>query len=337
MWGATLREFLNTNLNYKGNTPLLPDNIDNLYQAAADAKAPQDEPDESTSDEPNTPSHAASPLDKEVPDVPDQIVAEDAEGNTYTAQQINLMDKLSQGERAGAILLGALHAVMSMDPREATAKTAHGSPARLVIVQDIQTAYETLGLPALPEAVRRPDGPEGILSAVIRRPNPNNPNAPNEHTNSDHAYTGHVNPVPWTPYQSEVVNVGPLHPKNAEPALCDAELAGQIWNGQDIVLHEYRSKRMFTTAQRKAIFARDKGCKAPGCTVQATYCQCHHCKEWSNEGFTNEHNGITLCSRHHTDIHHGKWRIRKIDGITYFQPAAWLDPYQPLLRNLYWD
>lgn len=328
-WGAFLKEFLNTNLNFKGDTPLLPDKIDNLYKAAADARAQQEERE-------NPETEAA---DEQQPTEPDEIIAEDAEGNTYTSEEINTMDRLSRAERAGAILLGALYSVMSMSPKDATAKSAHGSPAKLVIVQDIQTAYSTLGLPALPEAVRRPDGPGGILSTVIKRPNPNNPNAQlfSEHTGSDDVYPGHVNPVPWTPYQSEAVNVGPIHPKNAAPALCDAELTGQIWNGQDIVLHEYRSKRMFTKAQRKAIFARDKGCQAPGCTIQATYCQCHHCKEWCNAGQTNEHNGLTVCSRHHSDIHDGKWRIRKINGVTYFQPAAWVDPYQPLLRNLYWN
>src|SRR5699024_5622172 len=41
-WAAVLKEFLNTNLNYKGNKPLLPENIENLYEAMADAKTSQD-------------------------------------------------------------------------------------------------------------------------------------------------------------------------------------------------------------------------------------------------------------------------------------------------------
>lgn len=214
-----------------------------------------------------------------------------------------------------------------------SAKRAHGSPAKLVLVQDIQTAYVTLGLPALPEAVRRPVGPDGITPTTAKLSGPD--------TLDDHirgsAYTGHANQTSWTPYQSEAVNIGPVHPKNAKPIGCDAELVGQIWNGQDIVLTEYRGKRLFTTAQRKAILARDKGCQALGCTVQATYCQCHHCQEWSKNGQTNVDNSITLCARHHKDVHSGKWTIRKVHGMTYFQPARWVDPYQPLLRNLYWN
>src|SRR5699024_4561140 len=198
--GGSLRGFLNTSLNCKGNTPRLPHNIDNLYKAAADAKAGQAAQEASDTDAPaeEQPSEQPSAEPQQHPTELDEVVAEDAEGNTYTTEEISTMDRLSRAERAGAILLGALYSVMSMSPQEATAKTAHGSPAKLVIVQDIQTAYSTLGLPALPEAVRRPDGPDGILPTVIRRPNPDNPNAPNfiEHTGSDDIFTGHVNPVP---------------------------------------------------------------------------------------------------------------------------------------------
>src|SRR5699024_12584074 len=81
----------------------------------------------------------------------------------------------------------------------------------------------------------------------------------------------HAKPDPYARYQSEAVTVGPIHPTHAEPTLCDVELVGQIWNAQDVGLNEYRSKKLFTPAQRKAIFARDKGCQAPGCMIQATY------------------------------------------------------------------
>ena len=331
VWAAVCQEFLNTNLNYKGNKPLLPENIENLYKAMADAKAAQQQ-DPAAQDRQTNVTSEANEESEEKPD-DGTFVAEDAEGNTYTTQQADWIDVLTRAQRAGAVVLGALWAVMSMDPDEAAAKRAHGSPAKLVIVQDIQTAYVTLGLPALPEAVRRPTGPDGITPATAKLSGPESL----ADTIYDGTYTRHANKTSWTPYQSEAVNIGPVHPKNAKQIGCDAELVGQIWNGQDIVLNEYRSKRLFTTAQRKAILARDKGCQAPGCTVQATYCQCHHCQEWSKNGQTNVDNGITLCARHHADIHNGKWIIRKVDGVTYFQPARWVDPYQPLLRNLYWN
>lgn len=402
IWTAFFKEFINTNLNYKGNRPLLPENIENLYAAMADAKAAQephgneetsaDEQAEATDRQDNAAEETQTTANQDSTDVdvleqpnindlsarqrhlakqqrikalherigstpggddrtasqieasleqpvePEVVVAKDEQGNTYTRKQIDWIGSLTRVQRAGAVLLGALSSVMSMHPDEAAAKRAHGSPAKLVIVQDIQTAYETLGLPPVPESVRRPEGPDGILPTIMKR------HASDGHgedlSNAEYAdvsYSGHANLEAWTPYQSEAVNVGPIHPNHAEPTLCDVELVGQIWNGQDVVLNEYRSKRLFTTAQRKAIFARDKGCQAPGCMIQATYCQCHHSKEWSHGGQTNEDNAITLCAHHHADVHNGKWTIRKVDGVTYFQPAKWVDPYQPLLRNLYWN
>src|SRR5690625_85022 len=66
------------------------------------------------------------------------------------------MGRLTTPQRAGAILLGCLHTALSMPAGEALAKRSHGTPTRLVIVQDIQTAHITLGFPALPEAVEDP-------------------------------------------------------------------------------------------------------------------------------------------------------------------------------------
>src|SRR5699024_8719499 len=154
------------------------------------------------------------------------------------------------------------------DPEETAAKRAHGSAAKLVIVQDIETAHSTLGLPRIAEAVRRPRGPDGLEPTAIRLSNPAEPTF---------ISSGHMRTL--TPYESETNKIGPVHPQNARHLLCDLEIVGQIWNGQDTVLNEYRTKRLFTTAQRKAILARDKGCQAPGCTVQGTYCHCHHDKE----------------------------------------------------------
>src|SRR5699024_7309290 len=165
VWTAVVKEFLNTNLNYKGNKPLLPENIENLYKAAANAKSAHE--DESrdykehgdTGGEHNTGRnafhHTAPKAPSDEPTLNDPIDPEarpfqDTDDGTDTMQQLDWIDRLSRPQRAGAVLLGALYAVMSMDPEEAAAKRAHGSAARLVIVQDIETAHTTLGLPRIP-------------------------------------------------------------------------------------------------------------------------------------------------------------------------------------------
>ncbi|NWN87630.1 MAG: HNH endonuclease [Micrococcaceae bacterium] len=282
---------------------------------------------------------------------PDAIVAEDEHGNPITAQRVNAIDQMSNGQKLGAMLIGMFNTLLTMDPTEVGIKKSHGSSAQLVLVQDIQTAHHTLGLPELPTAAQRPPGVDGILPPVITAPNPNKSKAPDCHKSSaDHddfepppdddftsPHDGYVNPVPWTPFQSEVINHGPMHPKDAEILACNAELVGQIWDGPDTVLHQKRTQRLFTPAQRRAILARDRGCQAPGCTVPGIYSEIHHIKEWEHGGTTDEPNATTLCAHHHGAIHIGKWRIVKHNGMTFFQPAPWLDPYQPLLRNVYWN
>src|SRR5690625_3592828 len=263
-----------------------------------------------------------------------EATAKDPDGNTVPADEVDAINTLSTGQRLAAILMGMFHTLVTMDPKDLGAKTAHGASAQLMIVQDIDTAYETLGAGALPEAVRRPPGPAGILPPIISAPNPEDPDTP-LCLNPDH--TRGYSPPPWTPFVSEAVNIGPMHPQNAAPLACDSKLVGQIWNGTHEVLAQHRAHRFFTPTQRRAILARDRGCQTPGCTVPAIYCQIHHILDWQNHGPTDVDNAITLCAHHHAAVHNGKWTIRKHHGTTFFQPAPWLDPTQPLLRNLYWS
>lgn len=275
---------------------------------------------------------------------PAQVVAESADGTPLTARDMNLIEKLTTGQKMGSILLSHMLTLLSMDPTEFGGKKAHGISAQLMVVQDIETAYHTLGFGSIPKAARRPSGPDGYLPPVIKRPNPDDPDEP-ECLDNPYQYSQHVppdptaddEPIPWTPYQSEAVNIGPIHPDDVESLLCNATITGQIWNGPDQVLQQKRAQRLHTTAQRRAILARDKGCQAPGCPVPGVYCDIHHIKAWANGGPTDEDNGIALCPFHHDALHQGRWIIRKHNGLTFFQPARWIDPAQPLLRNAYWN
>ena len=275
---------------------------------------------------------------------PNEIIAENSAGEPIRASHIDLLDHLNTGQRMGAILVSLMYNMVTLDPAVLGAKKAHGSLARLNIVQDIETAHHTLGIEKIPPEARRPHGPEGFKPPVIKRCNPDgpDPSATDALSSGPHDVpqpdaTGPPEKVAWTPYQSEAINIGPIHPDNAAIFACNSELAGQIWDGPDTVLQEKRSKRFFTVAQRRVILARDKGCQAPGCTVPAVHCAIHHIKEWTDGGPTDEKNAVTLCPRHHAAVHKGKWEIRRHDGLIFFQPAPWLDPSQPLLRNIYWN
>ena len=270
---------------------------------------------------------------------PDRVIGEDDQGNPYTAQELDEIDSLTSGQKIGALLIGMFRTLLRMDPAEVGIKRSHGASAQLVIVQDVQTAYRTLGVPPLPPDAQRPPGIAGLVPPLIRHPNtPGRPEPEGNDSGSstaDNSGMRNVKSRLWTPFRSEAKHTGPIHPADAEILCCDSELVGQIWDGQDTVLNQKRTQRLFTPTQRRAILARDRGCQIPGCTTPAILCDVHHIKEWLGGGSTDEENATTICGTHHTAIHTGAWTIHRSGGLFFFKPAQWLDPYQPLLRNLY--
>ena len=283
-------------------------------------------------EEPQSPESSVTLDDLTIDRDPGGLVAEDDEGKPVTQQEVDLLESLTPGQILGTLIIGIFKTVLSMDPDELRLKKSHGAASTLTVIQDIETAYKTLDIGALPEAVRRPRGPDGIVPTVVKRENPDDPKSLCR--NPDHL--SGTNPRPWTSYISEALNIGAMHPKDAEKLACDSQIVGQIWNKHHSILNQCRALRAFNRAQRRAILARDRGCQAPGCTIIAAWCQIHHLKAWEHGGTTDIDNAITLCAHHHGAVHNGKWTIRTINGAHFFQPAPWLDPTQPLLRNLYW-
>ena len=286
-----------------------------------------------------TGSDDGGPLPENLDELPtfdnaDRTMGEDDQGQPYTAQELHDIDPLTAGQKIGALLIGMFRTLLRMDPAEVGIKRSHGASAQLVIVQDVETAYKTLGVPPLPPDARRPTGLDGFIPPLIRHPN-----APgNKASSVDSTAETRNQPLKsWTPFRSEAVDTGPIHPADAEILCCDSELVGQIWDSQDTVLKQKRTQRLFTPTQRRAILARDRGCQIPGCTTPAILSDVHHIKEWLGGGTTDEENATTICGPHHTAIHTGAWSIHRVDGFLFFKPAPWLDPYQPLLRNLVWN
>ena len=279
------------------------------------------------------PLNKATLDDLEIDRDPKSVVATDEDGNPVTQDTVDAIEKLTPGQLLSALLIGAFKAVLTMKPGELEIKKSHGAASTVVVVQDIETAYKTLGVGTIPTEAQRPRGPHGIVPTVLKRPNPDRTNG--IHCNIPEHQHGH-SPPPWTGYLSEALNIGALHPKDAEHLACDSQFVGQIWDNHHSVLNQRRAQRSFTSAQRRAILARDRGCQAPGCTMTAAFCQIHHLKPWELGGNTDVDNAISLCAFHHGAVHNGKWAIRTINGTHYFQPAAWLDSSQPLLRNMYW-
>jgi len=70
-----------------------------------------------------------------------------------------------------------------------------------------------------------------------------------------------------------------------------------------------RKSRIIPQAISRAVRSRDNNCCTfPGCGNRR-FLHCHHVEHWSNGGETSLDNLLLLCSKHHTLVHEGGFRI----------------------------
>ncbi len=98
-------------------------------------------------------------------------------------------------------------------------------------------------------------------------------------------------------------------------------------NGQTVDVG--RRTRTIPPALRRALEARDRGCRFPGCGVRRA--QGHHIHHWANGGPTRLENLALLCGRHHRAVHEeGYTVVRDKDGrLCFSTPRGWPIPEVP--------
>ncbi len=96
-------------------------------------------------------------------------------------------------------------------------------------------------------------------------------------------------------------------------------LFGRRINAQFLPLSVAREKRYATTAQWKALVARDRGCIRCGATPRHTHA--HHIRSWRDGGETTISNMCLLCSSCHSALHNGYFTITMTDGIPTITPT----------------
>ena len=88
-----------------------------------------------------------------------------------------------------------------------------------------------------------------------------------------------------------------------------------------------RRSRSIPPPMRRALRARDKGCRFPGCT-NTRFVDGHHIEHWAEGGETSLDNLVTLCRHHHHLVHEGGFVCEKAAG----GEVVFKDPRQKLLR-----
>ncbi|MFN2463592.1 MAG: DUF222 domain-containing protein [Candidatus Dormibacteria bacterium] len=121
----------------------------------------------------------------------------------------------------------------------------------------------------------------------------------------------------------------PISASALERFSCDAtttvmSLDGRLIEGELDFTHPRPTKR-----QRRALAARDGGCRYPGCHKSPSQCQVHHVQFRSHGGLTKLSNLILLCSFHHWKAHEGGWQI----GLRDDGQVSVIPPMPPLARG----
>jgi hypothetical protein len=121
---------------------------------------------------------------------------------------------------------------------------------------------------------------------------------------------------------------------------CRAEVSLIHWR-DGLPLDVGRRYRTETPALRRALAARDRGCRFPGCGIPAVWCTAHHIRPWKRGGRTRLPNLVLLCFvHHHYFIHQDGWTLSGAadgalrftspgDGLTLDSPL----PGQPASRS----
>jgi hypothetical protein len=110
----------------------------------------------------------------------------------------------------------------------------------------------------------------------------------------------------------------PVSLTTARRLACDAAAVRVTEPPDGEVLSVGRRTRTIPASIRRALRARDGGCRFPGCTNRR-YVDGHHIHHWADGGETKLSNLVELCRRHHRYVHEYGFGIEIVDGEIEFR------------------
>ena len=102
---------------------------------------------------------------------------------------------------------------------------------------------------------------------------------------------------------------------------CDASLVTVLEDEEGEPLNVGRKTRSIPPALRRALNARDRGCRFPGCS-NTHYVDAHHIHHWAQGGETKLSNLVQLCRFHHRQVHEGRVVVQILDdgALRFLKP-----------------
>ncbi len=122
----------------------------------------------------------------------------------------------------------------------------------------------------------------------------------------------------------EMEFAGLVAARTVQRLACDATITRVLVDAPSQVIDVGRSERVVPAALRRALNARDGGCRWPGCTRPPSWTSAHHVVHWGHLGPTDRDNLVLLCRHHHWCVHEGGWTPVHThdDGILALSPVV---------------
>ena len=120
--------------------------------------------------------------------------------------------------------------------------------------------------------------------------------------------------------------IGDIPDETAQRIACDADAWRVILDpATSRPLELGRGHRLVPAWLRKALHARDRGCRFPSCDAPPAWTDGHHLVHWARGGPTDIDNLISLCRHHHVLVHEGRWTItldQRTGAVTVRRPGG---------------
>lgn len=198
----------------------------------------------------------------------------------------------------GALVLKALDAALDEVPFEAT------DPAAETVNVSAPTERKSLS-----PSVRRADALGLMAESFIA-------NGPAAMTSGDkHQIVVHVSAETLQSAEigrCEIEDGAGVSAETCRRLACDCSLVHITEDGKGNPLDIGRKTRSIPPALRRALNARDRGCRFPGC-CNRKYVDGHHIEHWANGGETKMGNLVSLCRFHHRQVHEGGVQVQILD------------------------
>jgi hypothetical protein len=119
---------------------------------------------------------------------------------------------------------------------------------------------------------------------------------------------------------AESEHTGPVDPETVRRLACDASITRVVLGPGSEPLDVGRRTQVVPPAIRRAVVARDRCCRFPGCDRPQSWCDAHHVVHWADGGETSVSNLVLLCRRHHR-LTHSPFSLEMLDGRPVFRRA----------------